>query len=128
MTTNAKIAALEEERDLLRETLSQTLTALRDLEEQLTQTRAEAQAHGRNLADRHMLGAMNELLETQLETQQKTQQMREDLLGRIVLDDAALIRAQWAHIAELEERVKEIEASTSWRLTAPLRGARRSLG
>lgn len=128
MTTNAKIAALEEERDLLRETLSQTLTALRDLEEQLTQTRAEAQAHGRNLADRHMLGAMNELLETQLETQQKTEQMREDLLGRIVLDDAALIRAQWDHIAELEERVKEIEASTSWRLTAPLRGARRSLG
>ena len=119
-----KTAALEEERDLLRESLVQTLIALRDLEQEMDNLREDAAAHGRNRADRHMLKAMNELLEMQIDTQKGQQQRREGVLGRVMLDDAARIRTQGAEIEALQAELERIRNSRSWKLTSPLRSAR----
>lgn len=119
-----KTAALEEERDLLRESLIQTLKALRDLEQELDSMRDEVAVQGRNRADRHMLKAMNELLELQLDTQKGRQLRRESVLGRALLDDAARIRAQDAEIAALRNELERVHNSRSWKMTAALRSAR----
>ena len=122
--TADKTAALEAERDLLRESLAETLTTLRDLEQKLADLRQEADAQARNRADRHILKAMNELLELQLDTEKDRRAGREGVLGRLMLDDAARIREQAQEIEALREELARIQNSRSWRLTAPLRSAR----
>lgn len=116
--------ALEHERDLLRESLVQTLTALRDLEQEIEDMRQDAAVHRRQKADSHMLRAMNELLEAQLDIREDRRIRRESVLGRALLDDAARVRAQAAEIAALREELDRIRNSRSWRLTAALRASR----
>ncbi|AXI44589.1 hypothetical protein C1J03_00220 [Sulfitobacter sp. SK012] len=124
----AKKSELEIERDLLRESLFQTLAALKEMESEIGQMRADAKGHTKAVADRHMLKALNDLLQQQMKTKDKAHQAREAVLGRALLQDGARLREATAETAQLSAEIERIHGSKSWKLTQPLRSVRRPGG
>lgn len=140
------------ENELLRESLSQTLSATQELEEETETLKREIADQRKTLADYHIQTALNDLLQNQVAAKQREHSLREAILGTALLEDARhartqarteedLRRALWEAqqgataqqeeaqqgTAALQEEIDRIHASKSWKITAPIRAGRRSL-
>ncbi len=130
-----------EERQLLRDSLAELLGEVSRLEADRDALQALRDRQQDELADRHLLAALNDSLEKRLQARDADRRQREGVLGQVMLRDAQARGALEARVARLEaERdaaTAELQAmqaeldrvyhSNSWKITAPIRAARRPL-
>ena len=111
------VAALTEERDLLRENLKQMLEET----ERLLVDRGESE-------QAHQLRAQLDAANRQLEQAHESLRGRDAALGHEILRLAAREREARVEAAQARDQVAQVYASTSWKVTGPLRAVRRGIG
>ncbi|MCC5969252.1 MAG: hypothetical protein JJU15_04840 [Pararhodobacter sp.] len=119
-TAESDLASTTQERDLLREELRQMQDSVQTL-----------LAENAKVADRHLLKAQCEALERRLDDAAERQRLRDSVQGAEMLKLAMLLQAERgqtnADLQNARDEIQRLLASTSWRVTRPIRVMKRGL-
>ena len=109
-------ASLTEERDLLRENLQHMLSET----ERLIAAKSDE-------SEKHLLKAQLDAVNRQIEEAREARRMRESLLGTEILKLVGQLRNAQAREKEARDEIARIHASTSWKVTVPMRAMKKGL-